>query len=349
MNPARTEKQISETGHCGKTRLKVVKSEPASQPSLFDAPSLEPPDPSGATGVRLVMRPTNALNPHPGPEAESPLPPGAEPRKTLELRPHPAMVQWNLLPTAVHLEPLYKAVVRVFERPLLICQDGTIIDGYKRWMIAKDLERPTLMCTVLDKSEGDALQLILENARSRNYLNPFCRFVLALTLVEPLTAQAMENRVLGGRKKQLAKLPKDQKIDVRKEVARRAGGAERNVDKVKLVLERGIDRLITLAREGTISIDAAARLAAKDAEQQRYEVEVRQSKRDQKRRVQALSTTGHDTARLLIKKLMPLLEKSMKVEELAKSRPLVKSLIEGLKEELHVAIREETLQSVPVA
>ncbi len=115
--------------------------------------------------------------------AESPLLPGAEPRKTDELRPHPAMVQCNLLPTAVQLEPLHKAGMRVFELPLLICHDGTIIDGYKRWMIARDLGHPTLLCTVLDKSEEDALRLILENARSRSYLNPFCRFALALTLV----------------------------------------------------------------------------------------------------------------------------------------------------------------------
>lgn len=275
--------------------------------------------------------------------AESPLLPGAEPRKTDELRPHPAMVQCNLLPSAVQLEPLHKAGMRVFELPLLICHDGTIIDGYKRWMIARDLGHPTLLCTVLDKSEEDALRLILENARSRNYLNPFCRFALALTLVEPLAAQARENRVLGGRKKQLAKLPKDQKIDVRKEVARLAGSGERNVGKAQLVLKRGIDRLKTMAREGTISIDAAAKLAEMSGEQQRYELEVRQSRRDQKRRIQALSTTGRDTAMLLIKRLMPLLEKAEKQEELAKFRPLVEPLIEALRGELHVAVRGETL------
>jgi hypothetical protein len=80
--------------------------------------------------------------------------------------------------------------------------------------------------------------------------------------------------VLGGRKKQLAKLPKDQKIDVRKEAARLAGSGERNAGKVRLVLERGIDRLKTMAREGTISIDAAAKLAEMSGEQQRYELEV---------------------------------------------------------------------------
>ena len=253
------------------------------------------------------------------------------------------MVQCNLLPTAVQLEPLHKAGKRIFELPLLICRDCTIIDGYKRWMIARELGIPTLMCTVLDKSEEDAPRLILDNARSRNYLNPFCCFALALTQVKPLAEQAKENRVLGGRKKQLAKLPKDQKIDVRKEVARLAGRAERNVDKVRLVLERGIDRLKTMAREGTISIDAAAKLAEMSGEQQRYELEVRQSRRDQKTRIQARSTTGRDTAMLLIKRLMPLLEKAEKHEELAKFRPLFEALTEPLKGELHVAVPGETL------
>jgi len=343
MNPQRIQKQTLGAAHPGKTRLKVTPQQQALQPSLFDAPLVALPDASCVTGVRLVMRLTDALNPRPCLGTESPLPPGVAPRKTDELRPHPAMVQCNLLPTAVQLEPLYKGGMRVFELPLLICRDGTIIDGYKRWMIARDLGHPTLMCTVLDKSEEDALRLILENARSRNYLNPFCRIALALTLVEPLASQARENRVLGGRKKQLAKLPKDQKIDVRKEVARLAGRGERNIDKVRLVLDRGIDRLKTMAREGTISIDAAAKLAEKDEEQQRLELAVRQSRQDQKRRIQALSTTGRDTAMLLVKRLMPLLEKAMKVEELAKFRPLVEALIEALRGELHVAVRGETL------
>lgn len=253
------------------------------------------------------------------------------------------MVQCNLLPTAVQLEPLHKAEMRVFELPLLICHDGTIIDGYKRWMIARDLGHPKLMCIVLDKSEEDALRMILENARSRNYLNPFCRIALALTLVEPLAAQARENRVLGGRKKQLAKLPKDRKIDVRKEAARLAGSGERNVGKAQFVFERGIDRLKRMALEGIISIDAAAKLAEKDPDQQRFELEIRQSKRDQKRRIQALSINGRDTAMLLIKRLMLLLEKAMKVEQLAKFRPLFEPLIEALRRELDAPVRGETL------
>lgn len=341
MNPARTRKQMAGTAHSGKARLKVVKQEPASQPSLFDAPSEALPDPSAVTGVRLVMRPTNALNPH------SSL--GVEPRKTDELRPHPAMVQCNMLPTAVQLEPLHKVGMRIFELPLLICRDGTIIDGYKRWMIARDLGCAKLMCTVLDKSEEDALRLILENARSRTHLNSHCRYALALTQVGPLAAKGRENRVLGGRKKQLAKLPKDQKINVRKEVARLACSGERNVGKVQFILEYGIERLKTMARGGTISIDAAAKIAEKDAEQQTFELGIRQSRRDQKRRIQALSTTGRDTAMMLIGRLMPLLEKAMKVEELAKSRPLVGALIEALRGELHVTVWGETLQSAPVA
>ena len=46
---------------------------------------------------------------------------------------------------------------------------------------------------------------------------------------------------------------------------------------------------------------------------------------------------------LLIKRLVPLLEKAEKQEELAKFRPLVKPLIEAWRGELHVAVRGETL------
>ncbi len=275
--------------------------------------------------------------------AESPLSPVSEARKTNELKPHPAMLQCELLPTAVLLEPLHKAGMRLFELPLLICHDGTIIDGYKRWVIARGLGLPKLMCVVLDKSNEDALRLILEDARSRKYLNPFCRIALALILVEPRVEQARENRVLGGMKKQLAKLPKDRKIDVRKEAAELAGCGERNVGKAQFVLERGIERLKRMAREGSISIDAAAKLAGKDQEQQRLELAIRQSGRDQERRIQTLSINSRDTAMLLIKRLIPPLEKAMKVEQLAKFRPLFEPLIEALRRELDVAGRGETL------
>jgi hypothetical protein len=65
--------------------------------------------------------------------AESPLPPVAEPRMTDELRPHPAMVQCNLLPTAVQLEPLYKAGIAsqpaevIAEASQAFCQDDITI------------------------------------------------------------------------------------------------------------------------------------------------------------------------------------------------------------------------------
>ena len=64
MYPARTKKQIVGTGRSGKTRLRDVKQEPAAQPSLFDAPNVALSDASGETAVRLVMRPTDALEPH---------------------------------------------------------------------------------------------------------------------------------------------------------------------------------------------------------------------------------------------------------------------------------------------
>jgi hypothetical protein len=140
MNPQRIEKQTPGAEHPGKikTRSPVTPLQRAAQQSLFDTPTDAPPDASGEAVPRTVMRGTDTLKPHPSLGAKSPLPRGAEPRKTDELRPHPAMVQCNLLPTAVQLEPLHKAGLRVFQLPLLICHDGTIIDGYKRWMIARD-------------------------------------------------------------------------------------------------------------------------------------------------------------------------------------------------------------------
>jgi hypothetical protein len=86
------------------------------------------------------------------------------------------MVQCDLLPTAVQLEPLHKAGKQIFELSLLICHDGTIIDGYKRWMIATDRDRAMLLIK--------SLTLLLEKAMKFEELAKFRP--LAEPLIEAL-------------------------------------------------------------------------------------------------------------------------------------------------------------------
>ena len=61
----------------------------------------------------------------------------------------------------------------------------------------------------------------------------------------------------GGKIKGWANLPDLQRIDVRQEIARSAGGCPRNVSKVEKILEVGHPRLIEALQDGRLKIDRA--------------------------------------------------------------------------------------------
>src|SRR5271165_6005970 len=83
------------------------------------------------------------------------------------IRPHPAMATCGMLPKAVQLEPLRHCGDQVFDEPLDITHEGILIDGYKRWKIARELGLQELPCRVHRLNKTEALKRILNKSPSR--------------------------------------------------------------------------------------------------------------------------------------------------------------------------------------
>ena len=63
-----------------------------------------------------------------------------------ELRPHPSYVRHHLSVPAHKLSALADLGDVALRDPLVITRDGTILDGYARWELARLRGRPTLNC-----------------------------------------------------------------------------------------------------------------------------------------------------------------------------------------------------------
>jgi ParB-like chromosome segregation protein Spo0J len=191
-------------------------------------------------------------------------------------------------PTAVELEQVRQHWETALFEPLTLTLQKTIIDGHKRWFVARERGIATLRCVMLPISEDEALDQILARASARNWWKPYRRICLALTREDALRERARENQRAGGRKKDPSTLTRAQHIEVRREIARMAGAGTENVRKVKRILAGGCPLLKQEALRGDISIDAAWKISKLDHDEQKRELGRRASERRGRKRVQAL-------------------------------------------------------------
>jgi hypothetical protein len=217
-----------------------------------------------------------------------PIPPCISSVKIQRIRPHPAVRALGYNPTAVELEPVRQHWEKARSEPLIVTDQGTIIDGHKRWVVARERGIATLPCVMLAISDDEALDQILARASAKNWWKPCRRICLALTREEALREQARENQRAGGRKKDPSTLTTAQHIEVRREIARMAGAGTENVRKVKSILDKGCPLLKQEALRGAISIDAAWKISKLDHDEQMRELGRRASKRRGTKRVKAL-------------------------------------------------------------
>jgi len=211
-----------------------VNPQQAAQQSLFDAPAIAPAEACIEAVPRMVMR------------------------RTDDLKPHPSLAKQNLWPTNEQILALDKLGNAIFEQPLLITQENLIVDGYARWRIARQRERDAVLCQVLQLTEQEALQRILQNHCRPDWLNAFSRIQLALDLEPWFQEKARINQSNGGKNKGSSKLTEDRRIDCRKQIAALADVSTGNVTKVKQILDSaGAQRLIEALRPGEISIHRA--------------------------------------------------------------------------------------------
>ena len=110
-------------------------------------------------------------------------------------------------------------------------------------------------CIQYSLSEDEALQFILAHHHPQRGWNDFIRICLALKLEPYFQEKALENLRAGGRYKGSATLPEARHIDVRHAVAQVAGVGDRNVSKVKEILNSAHPRLIDALRDSTLYIN----------------------------------------------------------------------------------------------
>ena len=209
---------------------------------------------------------------------------------TLDLRPHSRYVELcGPVPHAALFE-LAKLGDRLFEEPLMVTNAGTILDDYKRWLLACEQGRPYVMCLrhPLD-SDASVLNLLIDlHLRKPTIQNDFQRIVLALELEPILRAQAKKNQRSGGQLKSSSNLTTDAPIDVRAEIARRAQVSSGNVTKAKQILVGAGPDLMEALRSGEISIHRAHQWSEYSQAQQRKVLLDRRASQDIKSHIAKL-------------------------------------------------------------
>jgi ParB-like chromosome segregation protein Spo0J len=159
----------------------------------------------------------------------SPSATGVVMRPTNELRKHPAYAALQLSVSAAQFASLKRLGELAFKDPLLVTQQGVIIDGYARKEYADSLGISTLLCVELDISEEESLRVILNKHRRSAGWNDYNRIRMASRLKEVVRGRARANQQAGGHFKGSSKLTE---ANVRKEIATAAGVCEGNVTKV---------------------------------------------------------------------------------------------------------------------
>ena len=174
---------------------------------------------------------------------------------TNELHPHPSYARHNLSVQAFKLAASAGHGDLAFQYPLIITRDRSIVDGYGRWELAKQKDRPTLQCVEYDLAEQQALKWLIQTHRPSQGLSDFVRIELALDLEPYFQEKAVLNQQAGGCGKGLSKLTAAERVNSRREVACVAQVSVGNVHKVKYILAHACSSLREAARAGEISIN----------------------------------------------------------------------------------------------
>jgi hypothetical protein len=174
-----------------------------------------------------------------------------------ELRPHPSYVKHELSVPSCKIGALDRLGDRVFQDPIVVTQDGLILDGYARWELAKKRGMATILCLVYRRTEDEALRDFLWRHRRFDGLNDFTLIELSRDLKLFSAEKARLHQQTGGQRKGSAKLEASERVDSRKERARILVVSEGNVSKVDRTLDRACSSTKQAARDKEISIHKA--------------------------------------------------------------------------------------------
>jgi hypothetical protein len=195
-----------------------------------------------------------------------------------ELRQHPSYVQHGLSPSAAQLSALSAIGELAFREPIVITQNGLIVDGYARFQLAQRQRRETVLCLEYELSEEEALRWLIQRHRPSQGLSAFNRALLALDLEPSLQETARANQQWGGQNKGSSSLTEAQTVDVRSKIAADAGVSPGTLDKVRKV--KSADPKIRQAtRAEEISIHMAWQWCRLSAHQQLKKLEEYRSRK----------------------------------------------------------------------
>ena len=137
-----------------------------------------------------------------------------------ELNPHPSYVRHHVTVSASQLTMLIEFGDHAFRDPLVITRNGTILDGYAQYELARLQGRITLQCIEYEMTENEGLHWILQRHRRSNRLSNFTRILLALELEPWLREKALSNQRAGGQNKGSSKVTEASRAQVRAGVPR---------------------------------------------------------------------------------------------------------------------------------
>ena len=173
---------------------------------------------------------------------------------TADLHAHASYVRYHLFVPAFQLSRLAEIGDLAFRDPILITPDGTILDGYGRWELAKQQGRTTVFCREHQLTADEALQFLVQSRIGSRGQSAFCRICLALDLEPALRERALANQRAGGQNKGSSKLTKAESLDVRSKIATIACASPANVSKVKQLLAQAIPELLDALLGANLSI-----------------------------------------------------------------------------------------------
>jgi len=209
-------------------------------------------------------------------------------RNTADLHAHASYVRHHLVVPSFKLSRLAEIGDLAFRDPILITTDGTILDGYGRWELAKQQGRTTVLCREDQITADEALQFLVQSRFGSRGLSAFCRICLALDLEPALRERALANQRAGGQNKGSSKLTKADSLDVRSKIATIACASPANVSKVKQLLSHAIPELLDALRMEEIRIHRAWKWMILGRADQRQALLDYQSRRDIKQTIRGL-------------------------------------------------------------
>jgi len=174
-----------------------------------------------------------------------------------ELRPHPSFDHHGISVSVSRLSALAALGEFAFRQPVTITEDGTMLDGYARWELARRQGRKTILCIVYRLTEAEALQWLIQSHRPSAGWDAYRRALVGHDLEPYLQDKARANQSAGGKNKGSSSLTKAQTLDVRSEISSATGVSTGSLTKVKRLRKEAHPKVQQALRDGEISIHKA--------------------------------------------------------------------------------------------